>query len=160
MLEWCAEARAIGFEHAMAVVEHMLFPGWSGAAMVAHGEYKEGRARLSSGLGVWQEGGGVLMVPQHTVVLAQAYLGMGQTEQAEALVRDAIELIDRTGHRMYEVEAHRVLGEVLLNGTRRDEGAASKAFLKALEVAKSQQAKCWERAPLPAMRVSCDRRDD
>jgi predicted ATPase len=45
---------------------------------------------------------------------------------------------------MYEVEAHRVLGEVLLNGTRRDEGAASRAFLKALEVAKSQQAKCWE----------------
>jgi predicted ATPase len=144
MLEWCAEARAIGREHAMAVVEHMLFPGIGGAAMIVGGEHKEGHAGLSCGLGAWQTSGGVHQVPQWKVILAQACLGMGQADQAELLVRDAMELINRTGHRMYEVEAHRVLGEVLLNGTRRDEGAASRAFLKALEVAKSQQAKSWE----------------
>jgi hypothetical protein len=38
---------------------------------------------------------------------------------------------------MYEAEAHRVLGEVLL--ARNDPSAAQIAFLEALEVAKSQQ---------------------
>ena len=144
VLEWCAEARAIAHDRAMHIVELILYPNRSGSAMIAMGEYEAGYARLSSGTKAWEATGGVHLIPHMKVMLAQACLGMGQTEQAEALVRDAIELIDRTGHRMYEVEAHRVLGEILLNDTRRDEGAASKAFLKALEVAKSQQAKSWE----------------
>ena len=67
---------------------------------------------------------------------------MAQVEQAEALVRDALELINRTGHCLYEVEAHRVLGEVLL--ARSDPRAGAAAFIKALEIAKAQQAKSWE----------------
>jgi hypothetical protein len=59
MLEWAAEARAIGRDHAMAVVEHMLFPAYSGAAMITGGEHKEGQARLSGGFRAWQASGGV-----------------------------------------------------------------------------------------------------
>jgi predicted ATPase len=44
---------------------------------------------------------------------------------------------------MYEVEAHRVLAEVLW--ARNDPEAAATEFLNALEIAKSQQAKSWER---------------
>jgi predicted ATPase len=142
MLEWSAEAHAIGRDHALAVVEHMLFPVYSGAAMITHGEHKEGHARLSFGYRAWQATGGVHNIPLVKTIAAQACLGMDQVEEAASLVGDAIEVIDRTGHQMYEAEAHRVLGEVLL--ARNDPSAAQIAFFEALEVAKSQQAKSWE----------------
>ena len=81
-------------------------------------------------------------VPESTVIIAQACLGLGQAEQAALLVREAITLIDRTSHRFYEAEAHRVLGEALL--ICNDTPGAETAFLKALEIARLQQAKSWE----------------
>ena len=39
---------------------------------------------------------------------------MGQIEEAQSWVRAAIQLADQTGHRWYEAEAHRVLGDVQL----------------------------------------------
>jgi predicted ATPase len=142
MLEWCHEARAIGREHAMAVVERMLFPAWSGAAMIERGEYREGHERLASGVGAWQASGGVHQTPRWKVMLARSFLATGQPDQAELLVRDAIELIDRTGHCMDQAEAHRVLGEVLV--ARGDSKSAATAFVEALEIAQAQQAKSWE----------------
>jgi predicted ATPase len=67
---------------------------------------------------------------------------MGQVEQAQSWARAAIQLVDRTGHRLYEADAHRVLGEVLL--ALSDSGAAETAFLRAIEIAKGQKAKSWE----------------
>ena len=69
-------------------------------------------------------------------------LGLGRTEQAEALIRGAIEVTEKTGHCMYEAEAHRVLAEVLC--ARSDPEAAATEFFNALEIAKSQHAKSWE----------------
>ncbi len=142
LLEWCNEARAIGREHAMDVVEHMLYPSVSGCAKIASRNYEEGYAKLSNALRVWQASGGAHQVPWLSVVLAQACLGLGPIDQAEQLVRDAVELIDRTGHGLYEVEARCVLGEVLI--ARGDMRAAETSFLKSLEVARSQRAKSWE----------------
>jgi tetratricopeptide (TPR) repeat protein len=144
MLEWCTEARAIGREHAMDIVERSAYPMWSGCALIAQGEYEEGYVRLASGTEIWQGRGGVHLIPQRKVLLAQACLGMGQVAKAELLIRDAIELIEKTGHRMYEAEARRVLGDVLLDSGSGDRDAAERALFKALDVAKSQQAKSWE----------------
>ena len=53
-------------------------------------------------------------------------------------------LIERTGHRMDEAEVHRVLGELLWQQPTPDWQAAESSFLKALEVARSQEAKGFE----------------
>jgi predicted ATPase len=151
MLEWCTEARAIGHEHAMGIVEHTLYP----VALIARGDYAEGYARLSSGAQAWEASGGVHRVPHTKAALAEACLGLGQFDQAESLLKDAIDIIDRTGHRMHEAEAHRVLGELLL--ARNDGDAAATQFLSALDIAKSQQAKSWElRAATSLARLRCD----
>jgi hypothetical protein len=160
MLEWCEEARVIGHDRAMRIVELSLYPFWSGCAMIALDEHQEGYARLYSGAEVWGATGGVHLMPLAKVLLAQACLGMGQTEQAEALVRDATELIERTGHRMYEVEAHRVLGEVLLKETAGMKGPLQGRFSKRLKWRSRSEPSPGNCVRQPAMHVSCDRRED
>jgi hypothetical protein len=56
-------------------------------------DYEEGYARLSTRIQVWEASGAVLQIPQIKVMLAQACLGLGRPEQAEALIRGAIEVI-------------------------------------------------------------------
>jgi len=73
---------------------------------------------------------------------------------------EALEVANRTGERFYEAELHRLKGELLLMqgtsdkdraavlGTRRAErpviSAAETCFLRAIDVAREQEAKSWE----------------
>jgi predicted ATPase len=141
-LEWHAEARALGQQHALAILEQIVDPVWEGIALIWFREYKEGHATLSSGAPPWEAAGGVHNFLQIRTAFAVACLGMGQIEQAQSWARSAIELADRTGHRWYVAEGHRVLGDVLL--ALNDPRAAETAFLRAIEVAKGQKAKSWE----------------
>jgi predicted ATPase len=56
-------------------------------------------------------------------------------------VAEALGMIQETGERWHEAEAHRLSGELLLSLPTAETGAAESAFSKAIEVARSQQAK-------------------
>jgi predicted ATPase len=56
----------------------------------------------------------------------------------------AINLGERTGHRYVEAEAYRVLGELQCEQPIPQIDAAEGSFFKALEVARSQEAKGFE----------------
>jgi class 3 adenylate cyclase/tetratricopeptide (TPR) repeat protein len=140
--EWHAEARALGREHALPHVEQYVDPVWEGIALIWVGEYEEGHAGLSSGVPVWEGAGGVINVVQARTSFARVCLGKGQVDQAQSWAKSAIDLAERTGHRWYEAEAQRVLGDVLL--ALSDLRAAETAFLRAIEIAKGQKAKSWE----------------
>jgi predicted ATPase len=140
--EWHAEARALGREHALPHVEQYVDPVWEGIALIWVGEYEEGHARLTSGLPVWEGAGGVINVVQARTSFARVCLWKGQVDQAQSWAKSAIDLAERTGHRWYEAEAHRVHGDVLL--ALSDLRAAEPAFLRAIEIAKGQKAKSWE----------------
>ena len=71
-------------------------------------------------------------------------MGLKRFAEARTLLDEAVEIIDRTGHRMHEAEVHRVLGELHLQGPTPDLDAAQTSFLKSLEVARAQDAKGWE----------------
>jgi predicted ATPase len=62
----------------------------------------------------------------------------------------ALGMIQETGERWHEAEAHRLSGELLLSLLTAEAGAAESAFRKAIEVARSQQAK-W-----PELRAARD----
>ncbi|MFN0316488.1 MAG: AAA family ATPase, partial [Burkholderiales bacterium] len=152
MLEHCDEARSMGKVRAMNVIEYAVFPFWGGFGLIAPGAFNEGRERLSAGSQVWAASGGVHEIPMSKIYLAQAELAMGNSAQAESLAREALDLIERTGHRMDEAESHRMLGEALMH--KRDFAAAERAFTKSIEVARSQHAKGWElRATLSFARL-------
>jgi predicted ATPase len=46
------------------------------------------------------------------------------------------------GERMFEAELHRIIGDVLLSVQR--QGEAEVEFMRALDIARQQQAKSWE----------------
>jgi len=67
-------------------------------------------------------------------------------------VAEAEESVRRTGERSYESELHRIRAELLLQDGRRDEAEA--AVRRAIEIARSQQAKGFEaRAEMTAAKL-------
>lgn len=71
-------------------------------------------------------------------------MGLDRFDEARGLLDEAVELIDQTGHRIHEAEVHRVLGELHQQQLTPTADAAEASFLKALEVARAQEAKGWE----------------
>ena len=142
--QWVAEALARAQEHGMTFVSDMLVPWTDGLALIAHGDYAQGYARASMGLSLWRAGGGLHTVPFGNVVLGAALVGLKRFDEARTLLEESLELSERTGHRIAEAETHRVLGELFQQQPTPDSGAAEATFLKALEAARSQEAKGFE----------------
>jgi len=118
--------------------------GW---ALTEQGQREEGIAQICQGW-AWH-----VRRPAHLVILAGAYGKVGQTEDGLKVVAEALALVDKNGERYYEAELYWLKGELLLAredstlqaiGFRKKTEEAEECFLKAIEVARRQQAKSWE----------------
>ena len=86
---------------------------------------------------------------------------MGQVEEGLAVLAEALALVDKTGERVYEAELYRLKGELRSNSRRTETRRAGvknppdshtpsprieaeACFLKAIEIARKQQAKSLE----------------
>ena len=101
------------------------------------------------------------------VLLAETYGKTGQVEEGLATIAEAVAVMEKTGERVYEVDLYRIKGELTLQlGTRGwglgtgpaspqapslkpqdpsgEEREAEAWFLKAIDIARQQQAKSWE----------------
>lgn len=78
-----------------------------------------------------------------------AYEIAGQVEEASTLLDDALQIAERTGEHWFAAELNRHKGQLLL-GQRRPE-AAEALYHTALDIAREQKAKLWNRA-LPRSR--------
>jgi len=84
----------------------------------------------------------------YLVLLAEAYGKVGQVEDGLAALAEALTMVDKTVERVYEAELYRLKGELTLQfsiqslESRVEEAAA--CFLKAIEIARKQQAKSLE----------------
>jgi predicted ATPase len=84
------------------------------------------------------------------VWLAEAYGKMGQTEEGLSVLAEALDVVNKTGERFYEAELYRLKGELTLaqSGVQglasSVQKEAEECFLKAIEIARQQQAKSWE----------------
>jgi len=142
--QWIAEADAIGREHAIGYMTHFFVPFWAGQLQITEGEYAKGYVKLNAAWKFFEGGGGTLLEPLSGAMKAKALLHMSRFDEARALLDESLNLIRRTGHRMHEAEVHRVLGEVYCRQRHADRPAAAASFLKAIDVARSQEAKGWE----------------
>ncbi len=117
----------------------------------------KGAKRLSQRL--HRETGSEMFTVLQFVLLAEAYAKAGQVEQGLVAVDQALHVVQHTGERFYEPEAHRIREELLLT---QDEVEQAKAcFRRALEAARRQGARSWElRAAMNLGRLmSFDRRN-
>jgi len=152
MIAFCTEQGIRFFLAFGAILE-----GW---ALAARGQRKEGVARMRQGLADLRAIGGEVWRPHFLALLAEAYAKVGQVEEGLSMLAEALTAVDRTGERFYEAELYRLKGELTLQQfevrgstfeVENPQSAfpnplleAEECFLKAINVARKQQAKSLE----------------
>jgi predicted ATPase len=142
-----------------------------GYTLVAQGSTEEGSAQIREGLATYRATGAELDWPGYLSGLAWAYGKMGRTDEGLAMLTEALDVVHKTGQRPYEAELSRLKGELMLqqssvqgltssvqrNQRTKDKGQKAKiepstqakaeaeaCFLKAIDIARQQQAKSLE----------------
>jgi len=116
-----------------------IYRGW---VRVKNGDLADGIALLRSGLNAYRATGAEAWMPHFIALLAAACEIAGQVEEAVILLDEALQTVERTGERWFAAELNRLKGQLVLRQGRPE--AAEKLYLKALSIAKEQEAKLWE----------------
>jgi class 3 adenylate cyclase/predicted ATPase len=140
--------------HAEAVVglsrEHGL-PVLLAAGTVLHrwarwraGDPGAGAAGIRESNTIFNETGFRLFQPLFTALIAEAEASERQIDAALAVLNDQLVETERSGQRWYDAELHRLVGELLLQHQPADAGEAEAAFMRAIELTRSQQTRTFE----------------
>ncbi len=129
-------------------------------ALEQHNEERIGRLRGS--ITAFKASGARLRLPYYLSLLAQVYGKAGRAEEGLASIDEALTEARTHNERWWDAELHRLRGEfLLLRGADTSDGEA--AILRAIEIARSQQAKSLElRATMSLARlwIAQNRSDD
>ncbi|HKA55056.1 MAG TPA: tetratricopeptide repeat protein, partial [Candidatus Binatia bacterium] len=124
-----------------------ILRGW---ALAEQGQAEDGIQQIHQGMAAARATGAEWLRPYNLVLLAEAYGQAAKPEEGLTALAEALATADRTGERMYEAELYRLKGELSLKSrspqsTVADpQSEAETCFLKAIEVARQQQAKSLE----------------
>jgi predicted ATPase len=125
------------------------------------GRGEEGIAQIRQGLAALQAKGAEAGRPLYLTMLAEAYEKVGQAEEGLNALSEALTLVNKTEERYYEAELYRLKGKLTLqkfqvsgskfqvqespkSGVRSLESEAEECFLRAIEIARRQEAKSLE----------------
>ncbi|MBI3800922.1 MAG: hypothetical protein HY268_28595, partial [Deltaproteobacteria bacterium] len=120
--------------------------GW---ALAMQGQEEEGIQQIHQGMAADRATGTELFRPYHLALLAEAYGKAGQREEGLTALAEALGAVDKTGERMYEAELYRLKGQLTLQSQVQGpksqvETEAEECFLRAITIARQQQAKSLE----------------
>jgi predicted ATPase/type II secretory pathway predicted ATPase ExeA len=128
-----------------------ILRGW---ALSEQGAREEGLAQMREGMAALNATGTAIAQPYQLALLAQAQGKSGQAHEGLALLDQALAAVDKTGECYYEAELYRLKGELTLAGAGPVEQEAEACLLKAIAVARQQQAKSLElRAVMSLVRL-------
>jgi predicted ATPase len=149
-------------DYAEAVIElaekhHMR--GWRGYGLVIRGwafalkgRTREGIECMRSGLQELDALGTAWNRPHHLGLLAELYGRSGDRTAGLQAIEEALADIRKTEARFWEADLHRIAGDLRLSGADRIEAEA--CFVRAIEIARMQEAKSFElRAALRLARL-------
>ena len=108
------------------------------------GNASEAVRAITSGMTSLRSTGANLYEPWHLSHLAMAYTELGQHDDAQRCIDDAIDKAERSNEKADEPEVHRIAGEIALKSVAPDTEKAEKHFERALRVARQQQQKSFE----------------
>ena len=137
------EVRALADKVGSSVWRAMgiMFQGW---VMVLTGEATKAVESISSAISALKLLEARLWAPSYLSYLASAYAKVGQFDDAQRYIRDALEAVERTKETWCEADVHRTAGEIPLMSPERDVAKAEACFARALAVSRAQQAKSFE----------------
>src|SRR5262249_46805174 len=140
-------------EHASALLtlarEHEL-PAWLMHGIFLHGWARccnsdpEASTEMREGLALARKLDIGLWLSLYGTIVAEVEADAGLVEGGLATLDAQLLEVERTEERWFVAEMHRVRGELLLKVQPPDVAAAESAFLRAIEIARSQQARTFE----------------
>jgi class 3 adenylate cyclase len=104
----------------------------------------ENVAAIRAAIDAERRSGARLMEPIFFENLAEASLMAGELAGAEAALQEGFAFVEQSGERFWLAELHRLDGQVALKRPEPDRARAEASFLKAIEVARSQEARLLE----------------
>jgi adenylate cyclase len=131
----------------------MVMSGW---ALATEELPDGGLVRLRQGVLDWRATGSVTYETYFLGLLAEVLARKRQFDEALAVLKESIALVERTGERLYEAELYRIRGETLLAaaGEKDANQCAADDFGKAHEIARNQGVRSLElRAALSLTRL-------
>jgi predicted ATPase len=155
-------------EAAIALSTEQGFPSWlawgtilRGWALAEQGWGEEGIAQIQQGLAAFRASEIKFFRSYSLALLAEAYGKGGQPQHGLPLLSEALDVVGKTGECFYEAELYRLKGELTLQRqfkvpssefevpntqhlTPRTQAEAEACFLKAIDIARQQQAKSLE----------------
>jgi predicted ATPase len=113
-----------------------------GAALAMMGRVEEGIADLVEGMEAHRAAGKNVFLPVVLGCIAEAQAQAGEPELGLLTLDEALSLVEETDERHWEPELHRLRAELLLST---DDVAKAEASLhRAIDVARSQEARSWQ----------------
>ena len=97
----------------------------------------------------WQKAGARLWLPLFLTLEAEACAKAGRSDDTLEVIDCAISASQRSGERWYLAEMLRIKARVLSQANHTNDQVET-LLAKSLEIARSQQARCWE------LRAACD----
>jgi predicted ATPase len=108
------------------------------------GEAIDAVSMIDAGIAMWRSTGATASLPFFQSYLAKAHATLGQFDEAQHHIDQAIATIESSGERVWAAEVQRIAGEVAQLSPRADATEAQTHFERALSLARHQQAKSWE----------------
>jgi predicted ATPase len=118
-----------------------ILHGW---ARAEQGRNQEAIAQVQEGLTAHRAAGAKVDRPLDLSLLAEAYMKTGRLDDGLRALTEALAVADEGEARVYEAEAHRLKGELLLKQDDSNAAEAQNCFQRAIEIAQKQSAKSWE----------------
>jgi predicted ATPase len=138
-----------------------------GLAVAAQGQWEEGIVQMRQGLAAYRSTGAEAVRPYYLALLAEVYGQRGQADEGLKVLAEALATVNNTEEHEYEAELYRLKGELTLAQSQTSlgqvktgqdksketdprplipdpQGEAESCFLKAIEIARQQQAKSLE----------------
>jgi predicted ATPase len=115
-----------------------------GCIFALTGKPSNGIELTNSGITAWRSTGATVWITPCLPILARAYAGLGQFDEAWRCFGEATMAVETTNERWCEAEIHRIAGEIALMVPEPDATKAEVYFEHALSIARDQQAKSWE----------------
>jgi class 3 adenylate cyclase/predicted ATPase len=135
----------------LEVAQQQVLPFWVAWAQTLQGwvlavqdKRQIGLDHMWEGLAACRATGLELDRPWVLGLIAELYGQGRQSDDGLRVLSEALVLVDKTGERWYEAELHRHKGELLLQQSADNQSEPETCFQKALDIARSQEAKSWE----------------
>ena len=134
-----------------------LAAGNRGCILAQTGEASEAIQAISDAITELHPIGATVWRTAWLAHLSLAYAELGKLDDAWRCIGEAMTAAETTKERWFEVEIHRIAGELALMSPNRDTVKAEAYFEQALTIARKQKAKSWElRAAMSMARLWSD----